>query len=637
MRTNRLAKLTPASAALALLLAASVSAPAAGAAAPTRVIQETGYNYYGELGLGPSGPGGLVLPQTLALPQNVVQVSSDYYGALARLSDGSVWGWGGNEKGMLGDGTTEARLSPVQIPALAGVRQVSLGYYHGIALTASGEVLTWGNNEGGELGTGGAEKYNPTPKPVPGLSGVKSVTASCYVDYAVMNGGTVEAWGANSYGEVGDGTQVIKPKPVPIPGLTEVESIAAGCNSAYALLHDGTVRSWGDDEYGQVGDGKSGSKRVVLGPVSPGLSGVAQVGGGDETAVALLASGQVLGWGHNSYGEIPGTKEEEHDSPVPIPGATGVKELLAGGYFTYARLANGSILSWGYGDYGELGGPFAEPKAPALSAFAPAGVGFATGDGYTYAGYVIEAATGSLSSPSLAFGSQPRGLSSTAQTVTVKNEGPAALAISGEAFTGTGAGSFTKAADSCQGATLAVGASCSVAVTFKPAAPGAIGATLAIASSAPTPLSLALSGTATARVAPKISKLVVSPASFRAAHSGPSAIGAASSGGAYVVWQDSQAAAAEFAVQQSAKGLTNGRGHTCGKAPRHPKKHSRLCTFWQVLGTFKHTDVAGTNALRFTGRAGGHALKRGAYRLSIRAASVQGTGPSSTASFTITG
>ncbi len=608
-------------------------------AAPSGVLWGSGYGEYGELGNGPNAPEDLFVPQGLAAPTGVSAVSSDYYATLALLSNGTVEGWGANDVGQLGDGTKVEHQTPEVIPGLSGVSQVSAGFEHSMALLSNGEVLAWGSNKYGELGNGGVGTESLTPVHVPGLTGVSQIAAGCYTDYAVLANGTVEDWGWGTYGELGNGGTSEQTTPAVIPGLSEVAAISAGCYDAVALLRNGTVKSWGWDEYGEVGNGESGKSLIVDTPVLLGLTGVAQVGSGQESSEALLSNGTVYGWGHNEYAELGDGTLNEHDTPEQVPGVSGVAQIAVGGYFTLARLANGSVEGWGYNGDGELGDLTGqERETHEKLSYPAAAIGLESGDGYSYTAFVIEGALGSVSGGGTAFATTPAGANSAAQGVVLTNSGPAALAVSGDTLAGTGAGAFRKLSDGCQGATLAAGASCTVTYSFSPSAVGSYAATLTFASSAAQPIPAAtLSGTAVAKVPPVISSLKLSANAFAAARSGPSAIAAAADG-AYVLYRDTQAATSTFTVQQAARGAVKGVGKSrrCGAAPKRPGRGSVRCTYYRSLGSFTHADAAGLNAVLFTGRAGGRALARGTYRLSVTAVSAEGASTPRTAAFTIT-
>jgi hypothetical protein len=236
-------------------------------------------------------------------------------------------------------------------------------------------------------------------------------------------------------------------------------------------------------------------------------------------------------------------------------------------------------------------------------------------------GAALAGARSSVTNSGLAFPGQPIGTISSAQSVLLRNNGPATVSISGDTLSGPGASAFEETADSCKGATLTAGASCAIAFVFTPRTTGLASATLTVTSSAAQPLpSFALSGigvapgspTADTPLAPSLSALTLSASSFRAASSGPSASSASQPTGTFIIYSDTQLAITTFVVERRV------RGH------------------YHALGSFTHVDAAGTNALRFSGRLNGHPLAVGGYRLSATAQSAAGASATRTATFKIT-
>jgi hypothetical protein len=177
--------------------------------------------------------------------------------SLALASDGSVWAWGNNGNGQLGDGTTTTRFAPTQVVGLGGVAAISAGWAHSLALAKDGTVWAWGWNTSGQLGTGTTQDSH-TQVQISGLTGVVAVAAGKEQSFALKADGTVLAWGYNAYGNLGDGTQTMRPMPVPVSGLSGlsgVVAIAAGHNHTLALTGDGSVWAWGQGSLGALGNG----------------------------------------------------------------------------------------------------------------------------------------------------------------------------------------------------------------------------------------------------------------------------------------------------------------------------------------------------------------------------------------------
>lgn len=228
----------------------------------------------------------------------------------------------------------------------------------------------------------------------------------------------------------------------------------------------------------------------------------------------------------------------------------------------------------------------------------------------------IDSARSVVSESALTFPQQTVGTSGAPQSVVLTNEGPATLSIARDSLTGSGARAFQKASDDCQGTTLAAGATCTIAYVFVPTGTGVANATLTVFAASGQPLpTFTLSGTgvpSAASAPPRLSSLTLSATAFRSASSGASATDAsAEPTGTFVIYRDSQAATDEFVVEKRARGR------------------------YEKLGGFTHTDEAGTNALRFTGRIAGRALAPGSYRLSAIAQSAGGASAMRRATFQI--
>jgi RHS repeat-associated protein len=324
-------------------------------------------------------------------------ISSGGQHALALRGDGTVWSWGNNYEGQLGDGTTSGSAcafgignychpTPEQVTVITGMTQVAAGGFHSLALKSDGTVWAWGLNAEGQLGdgtTGGSTCGNtvchPTPEQVPGLSGVKAVAAGHEFSIALKSDGTVWAWGMNNAGEVGNGTVssnacLCIDAPTQVTGLSGIASVAAGISGyngddkhVLALKSDGSVWAWGYDGAGQVGDGTVGSGicACIDAPVQvPGLSGIAGVAAGGNHSLALRADGTVFAWGSDAYGELGnGTSISQPTSqgcwcltaPVQVTGLSAVISISAQDGESSAITSDNTVWDWGTNGSGELG------------------------------------------------------------------------------------------------------------------------------------------------------------------------------------------------------------------------------------------------------------------------------------------
>jgi alpha-tubulin suppressor-like RCC1 family protein len=331
-----------------------------------------GDNLDGSMGDGliapPSSPDGPILltPAQVTGLSDVVAVVAGYGHSLALKSDGTVWAWGFNGHGQLGDGTTETRAAPIQVSGLGGVVKIAAGDAHSVAVKGDGTVWAWGSNVGGQLGDG-TTTDRPTPLQVSGLSGIAGIAAGRYHTLAVNQDGTVWAWGDDQFGQLGDAGEVLPGPldaplgPVQVGGLAGVTKIAAGSTHSLAMKSDGTLWAWGDNTYGQLGDGQirgaDWPDRSTPVKVS-GPAGVAAITGGYGVSLAVTADGSVWMWGANVG--IRDGYPAPVSTPVQVSGLAGVvsvKPSICGYYPERAAYPavgcylvlreDGSIWEWG--------------------------------------------------------------------------------------------------------------------------------------------------------------------------------------------------------------------------------------------------------------------------------------------------
>ncbi len=296
------------------------------------------------------------------LGRGIVQAAAGGTFGLALSSDGTVWSWGSNGAGQLGDGTTTYRTTPVQVTGLSGVIAVSAGIDHSLALRSDGTVWAWGANRYGQLGIGATSSAQLTPVQVSGLTGITKISAGGLFSLALRSDGTVWAWGYNASGELGNGTTADSDIPVQATGLFRVVSIAAGADSSLAIRTDvktGTsaVWAWGSNSAGQIGDGTLTDRIVPKRVNGIGTAGFVGVAVGDGFALALRSDGSVWAWGADGYGQL-GLAPQVTAVTIPvlsIAAGSGITALAAGVNHALALRSDGTVLAWGNNSYGELG------------------------------------------------------------------------------------------------------------------------------------------------------------------------------------------------------------------------------------------------------------------------------------------
>jgi alpha-tubulin suppressor-like RCC1 family protein len=285
------------------------------------------------------------------------QVTAGNDHAVALKADGTVWAWGANVYGQLGDGTTTDRSSPVQVSSLSGIVAVDAGAIHSIALKGDGTVWVWGANAHGQLGNGTTSwAATSTPQQVSGLSDVTAIAAGRYHNLAVKSDGTVWAWGYNGTGQVGDGTTTTpRTSAAQVGSLTGVVAVAGGYSHSLALKSDGTVWAWGDNQGGQLGNGSTTASTT---PVPCGaLTGVSRIRAGDGHSLALktdgLSSGTLWAWGSNQFGQLgDGTTTSRNQPALTL---SNVYAIAGAANNSYAVRTDGSVWAFGQNNSGSLG------------------------------------------------------------------------------------------------------------------------------------------------------------------------------------------------------------------------------------------------------------------------------------------
>ncbi len=292
------------------------------------------------------------VPREMAGLSNIQAVSIGGYHACALTVDGEVQCWGQNSSGQLGDGTTNSSSSPVTVPGLQQVQMVSAGLRHTCALTANGGVKCWGDNSKGQLGDESTTSSS-SPVDVAGLaSGVRAVSAGVFHTCALMNDNTVQCWGDNAYGQLGDGSTTASSHPVSVTGLSGVREIDTHlAYHACALTDAGVIKCWGANRFGQLGDGATENRKSPV-DVTGLPAAVQAVATGANHACALTAEGDVMCWGSNYFGQ--GGKNPGW-APVQVQGLeTGVQSIDIDWDHACAIVAGG-VKCWGNNGAGQLG------------------------------------------------------------------------------------------------------------------------------------------------------------------------------------------------------------------------------------------------------------------------------------------
>ena len=308
-------------------------------------------------------------PRAVTVPalSGVTALAAGGVHACAVVAGGRIACWGSNYSGQLGDGTTKDRATPVTVNGVVGAVAVAAGSGHSCALladepsayplgaAAQRTVQCWGENSSGQLGDGTTARRG-SPVTVPGLAGATAVTAGSSHTCALLADEppayplgaaaqrTVQCWGENSSGQLGDGTRTGSLSPVTVPGLTGVTSVVAAESQTCVILSGGGVQCWGMDE---TADGEPADRTS---PVTvEGVTGATSIAVGERHACVVVAEGRVKCWGEISSG--PWLRHRA----VEVQGLVGATAVAAAEGHTCALMSSGGVQCWGSNGQGQLG------------------------------------------------------------------------------------------------------------------------------------------------------------------------------------------------------------------------------------------------------------------------------------------
>ena len=302
------------------------------------------------------------VPDPGAYSVHLTRLAAGVYHTCGESSDDKIYCWGANGSGRLGDGSTLDRSTPVavQIPAGVTLSGVSAGGAHTCANASNGSVYCWGSNSFGQVGDGTTSARN-TPVAVQAPAGVALSGVSAGGNHTCANGsdGKVYCWGYNSLGQVGDSTNTTRYTPVAVkaPEGVSLSGVAAGAGHSCAEGSNGQLYCWGSNNSGRLGDGtntNSPAPVAVLAPSGVTLTGVSTR---DNFTCAQGSDGKVYCWGNNVAGRLGDGTTTEHWTPVAVQAPAGVSlsAVSAGSGHACANGSNGKVYCWGTGLFGRIG------------------------------------------------------------------------------------------------------------------------------------------------------------------------------------------------------------------------------------------------------------------------------------------
>jgi alpha-tubulin suppressor-like RCC1 family protein len=317
----------------------------------------------------------------------VASIAFNQNHSIAVRSDRTVWTWGGNGDGQLGQGDAVQRSVPTQISGLTDVVYATAGYSHALALRADGAVLAWGKNASGQIGVmgdGTTADDQPTPVVVEGLpANIVKIIGGSEHSIALTADGRVFAWGRNQYGNLGNGGFDTERHPVPaaVAGLTDVIDVASGRDHILAVRADGTVATWGLGASGQLGygepanasDADRASPVTALTAADQPLTAVRAVFANGNTSFAILATAggeELWGWGQNFNGQLALARTSNQEwlarrvviytdaePPTYLDQVAAIQSMGVGATHVIGKSKSGSVFAWGWSFRGSLGVP----------------------------------------------------------------------------------------------------------------------------------------------------------------------------------------------------------------------------------------------------------------------------------------
>lgn len=271
-------------------------------------------------------------------------VDAGAYHSLAVAQNGTLWAWGSNNYGQLGDGTTVSKNIPTQIGSESNWVSIACGMYFNFAIKQDGTLWGWGVNYYGQLGDGtNLDKMVPTQ--IGTDTNWLSVSAHSYHSLALKKDSTLWASGDNDYGQLGDGTTTANNSFIQIGTSSNWKFISAGPNNSFAIQDDASLWVWGE----------WGSSNYIPNQFGGDYNWKSITQGLDHI-LALKQDGSLWGWGYNDYGQVGnGLTSSSLQPPMQIGTDTDWTHVVAERYYSLALKQNNVLWAWGNNFYGQLG------------------------------------------------------------------------------------------------------------------------------------------------------------------------------------------------------------------------------------------------------------------------------------------
>jgi alpha-tubulin suppressor-like RCC1 family protein len=289
-----------------------------------------------------------------------VSVSAGGSHSLGVRANGSLWAWGNAVGGRLGNnigGAFTTRLSPVSVIGdFSDWVQASGGDAHSLGVRANGTLWAWGVNGNGQLGDDSTTARSSPVSVVGGFTDWISASAGLAHSLGVRANGSLWAWGRNSYGRLGDETTTSRSSPVSVVGgFSDWVSASAGGYHSLGVRANGSLWAWGSNANGRLGDNTATDRSSPVSVVG-GFSDWISASAGNIHSLGVRANGSLWAWGSNGNGRLGDNSNTDRSSPVSVVGGfTDWISASAGFAHSLGVRANGSLWAWGRNSYGRLG------------------------------------------------------------------------------------------------------------------------------------------------------------------------------------------------------------------------------------------------------------------------------------------
>jgi len=307
-----------------------------------------GRNSYGQLGNGQTGPG-TSTPTRVGTADDWRRIAAGGASTCAIRNNGTLWCWGLNHRGQLGDDTTKSKSRPVRVGTSSAWASVSAGWFDTCGVRTDGSLWCWGDNSDGQLGDGTTTR-RLVPTRLSGSSWT-SVTVGGWHVCATRSDGTLWCWGRNDFGQLGDDSFTNRHVPTRVGSQTDWTQVSASWSSTCGVRRGGALLCWGRNDRGQVGDGSTQTRRIPN-QVAGNLT-ARRVAVGDAQACAVDTNDVAWCWGSNDYGTLGDGTHVSRGTPTRVAGT--FRYLNAGWMHMCAVTVAGSAECWGNNERGQIG------------------------------------------------------------------------------------------------------------------------------------------------------------------------------------------------------------------------------------------------------------------------------------------